>query len=123
MKIYWVNNYFPAFVFVTDFGVSANMGATTYGPFIFIRPSRTFPSTTKERAEGLLHHELTHSRQFWNPRKWFVGRLAWEVEAYREQLKYVPEDLDKLADILATRYGFNITKEEATILIRAGSGI
>ena len=131
MKTYWIYSYFPAFVFCTNFGVAANMGATTYGPFVFIRPSKTFPTITKERAEGLREHELVHAKQFYRTcgingvlyicsKKW---KLKYEIEAYREQLKYVPGDIDKLAVLISTRYGINITKEEATALLKAGSGI
>jgi predicted transcriptional regulator len=67
----------------------------------------------------MLEHELVHSRQFWNPRKWFIGKLAREVEAYREQLKWHPDRADIFATILSTRYGLNITKEEALKLLTA----
>ena len=99
-----------------SFGVNAGFQGTSYGPIIFIRPR-----CIDDR--GMLEHELVHSRQFWNPRKWFWSKLDREVEAYREQLKWHPDRLEIFATILATRYRLNITKEEATALLKAGSGI
>ena len=127
MKKYKLENGLPAFVFITNFGIQSNMGASTSGPLIFIRPSKTFPSISKERAEGLLAHELVHAEQFyrtcgWNSVRYLFSKkwkLKYEVEAYREQLKYVPNDLDKLAEIISTRYGIDITKEEALALLLA----
>lgn len=126
MKIYWIYKYFPGFVFVADWAVSAWAGATTYGPFVFIRPSRTFPTIIREEAEGLREHELTHVKQFYRTvgisgilslfSKW---KLQYEVEAYREQLKYVPADTAYFAEYLSTRYKLNITKEEALALLTA----
>lgn len=126
MKIYWLYKIFPAFVFAADWAVSANAGATTYGPFVFIRPSRTFPGISKEEAEGLREHELTHCKQFYRTfglnlilyefSKW---KLKYEVEAYKVQLKYVPQDIDSFAFFISTRYRLNITKEEALLLLKS----
>jgi len=95
-----------------SFGVNAGFKGTTYGPIIFIRPS-----CIDDR--GMLEHELVHSRQFWNPRKWFWSKLEREVEAYREQLKWHPDRAEIFATIISTRYGINITKEEALALLKA----
>ena len=131
MKTFWPYKYLPAFVFVTNFFVMPNAGSTTYGPFIFLRPRCTFPNISKEEAEGLVAHELVHTKQSYRTcfingilylcsKKW---RLKYEVEAYCEQLKYVPQDLEIFAGYLATRYRLNITKEEAIVALKAGSGV
>ena len=99
-----------------SFGVKSGFSGQSFGPIIFIRPR-----SIDDR--GMLEHELVHSRQFWNPRKWFWSKLDKELEAYREQLKWHPDRLEIFATILATRYRLNITKEEATALLKAGSGI
>lgn len=127
MKLYWVYEHFPAFLFVTSFGVSANAGAATIGPFVFIRPSKTFPTIPKNRAEGLREHELVHVRQFYKTcgfngvrylfsKKW---RLKYEIEAYREQLKYVPESLETFVSYLIVRYRLNVTDDEVRALLLA----
>lgn len=127
MKIYWVYRFFPAFIFATNFFVFPNAGATTYGPFVFIRPSKTFPSIPKERAEGLREHELIHVKQFYRTcgingilyvfsKKW---RLKYEIEAYREQLKYVPESLETFVSYLIVRYRLNVTDDEIRTLLLA----
>jgi len=127
MKVYWVYEHFPAFLFVTNVFVSANAGATTFGPLVFIRPSKTFPTISKERAEGLREHELVHVKQFYRTcgfngilylfsKKW---RMKYEIEAYREQLKYVPESLDTFATYLVVRYRLNVTFDEMRTLLSA----
>lgn len=127
MKTYWVYKYFPAFIFATNFFVSPNAGATTIGPFVFIRPSKTFPTITKNRAEGLREHELIHVKQFYRTcglngilyvfsKKW---RLKYEIEAYREQLKYVPESLETFVSYLIVRYRLNVTDEEIRAQLRS----
>lgn len=100
-------------IFYTNWFIPARFSAMTYGPFIFIRPSR------KDDA-GLLAHEQVHVAQF--KRNPFFGlaylfskkaRLGYEVEAYREQLKHNPERLYAYADALANKYGLDITLDEA----------
>lgn len=101
--------------FYTNWFIPKRFAATTYGPFIFIRPE-------KKSDAGLLAHEQTHVRQFWrNP---FFGiayclskeaRLKYEVEAYREQLKFSPDKADAFALALSTKYGLDITKDEAFV--------
>lgn len=94
------------------FGVSSKFASCTYGPFVFIR-SRCW------NDRGLIEHELVHSRQFWNPLKWFDGTLKWEIEAYKEQLKWYAEDKTHLfATFIATKYGLDISVEEAEKLLR-----
>jgi hypothetical protein len=100
-------------IFYTNWFIPSRFKATTYGPFIFIRPS------AKDDA-GLLAHEQVHVKQFWrNPLfglAYFFSKKArfkYEAEAYRAQLLHYPERLDALATILATKYKLNITKEDA----------
>ena len=96
-------------VIYTNFGV--RLGGVSYGPLVLIRPKYI-------QDRGLLEHELVHTRQFWNPRKWFMSKLDREVEAYREQLKWYAYDASwGLAEILATKYGFDLTQEQAHQLI------
>lgn len=99
--------------FYTNWFIPARFAAVTYGPFVFIRPS-------KRGDEALLAHEQTHVAQFWrNPFFGFAylfskpARMRYEVEAYRAQLKLRPDLLDALAADLATKYNLGITLAEA----------
>jgi hypothetical protein len=102
------------FTFYTNWMIRKNMKGATYGPFIFIRPA-------SKDDRGMLEHEKTHVRQFYrNPLfgLWYwlskKDRLRYEAEAYREQLRWYEDDrTEKFAELLMTRYGLNITKEEA----------
>lgn len=106
-------------VFYTDRFVGDNFAGTTYGPFIFIRP--------QYRADiGLLKHEQVHVAQFKRTfglmsilylfTKW---RLRYEVEAYREQLKWYPDDQTAIfAAFIATKYRLNISIQQATNLLK-----
>ena len=106
-------------VFYSDFFVPNGFSGWTVGPVIFIRPS-------KKDDIGLLEHEKTHVRQFWrNP--FTYCRVLWnkkfvletEVEAYKEQLKWCSEDrMEYFANSIATKYGLNITKEQALELLK-----
>lgn len=121
MIVYWVSEYLPAFVFYTSFLVK--YGALTIGPIVLIKP--------KERElnveYGLIEHELTHVRQFYRTfglywLKYLLSkkaRLEYELEAYREQLEYVPDSAPVFAWYLSTRYKLDITKEEALALLLA----
>jgi hypothetical protein len=92
--------------------VPRKSAAMACGPLVFIRPRYA-------DDRGLLEHELVHTRQFWNPRKWFKGRLWWEVEAFREQAKWCPEDRSReFARLLSASYGFGISEEEAEKLLK-----
>jgi hypothetical protein len=76
---------------------------------------------------GLLAHELTHVKQFYRT----LGlhgllyllskryRLAAEVEAYREQLKYSPENAELFAEFIADRYNLGTSKQEAMMFLSA----
>jgi hypothetical protein len=106
-------------VFYTNWFIPARFAATTYGPFIFIRPS-------KRDDVGLLEHEKVHVKQFWrNPLfgiAYFFSKQArfkYEVEAYREQLKYSPGKEEVFADILVRKYKLDVTMDEALAALRA----
>lgn len=100
-------------VFYRSFGVPRGSAGIAYGPIVFIRPEY-------EGDRGLLEHELVHTRQFWNPLKWFKGRLWWEVEAYREQGKWYPRDRTReFARLIATSYGLGVSEGKAEELLKA----
>jgi hypothetical protein len=90
----------------------------TIGFLILIRPSR-------KGNLGLIAHEKIHVRLFW--RTVGVGgllsliskklRLKYEVEAYREQLKFNPTSAELYAEFISTKYGLNISKEDALALL------
>lgn len=80
--------------------------------------------------KGLLAHEKTHVWQFWRTcgLHIFLRLLDWyklkiEVEAYSEQLCWPPANNDPdhyrkiYAGFIATKYGLDITEEEAYKLL------
>lgn len=106
-------------VFYTHKCIADRFGAQTYGPLIFIRPQHSLD-------KGLLEHEKIHVKQFWkNPLfgLWYLfskkSRFAYEVEAFKEQLKYNPEHLDLYASFLSTKYTLGITKEQALSALKS----
>lgn len=102
-------------VFYTDRFIPKRYDAYTIGPLVLIRPHQI-------RNRGLLEHERVHVRQFWRTLG-LVGlgrlvskryRLACEVEAYREQLKWTgPAQTVTFAYYLCRNYGLDITREQA----------
>jgi len=86
----------------------------TIGPFILIRPKY-------RHDQGLLEHEKIHVRQFWRSFGLFgvayylskKKRFEYEVEAYREQLKYSSGLEQKFARFLTNNYNLDITEYEA----------
>lgn len=92
--------------------IPAGFEGYTIGPVILIRPG-------SRGDRGLLEHERVHVRQFFNPAKWFWSKLEKEVEAYREQAKWYPDDrIPRFAEMIATKYGIVITAAWAEILLR-----
>ncbi|MBP0622136.1 hypothetical protein [Cupriavidus consociatus] len=89
----------------------------TPGPLILLRPGA---------SEALIEHEKVHVRQFWRSwglmgvlylasRRW---RLRYEVEAYREQLRYSdPESAHAFARVLAQKYRLKVSEAEAYRLL------
>lgn len=106
-------------VFYTNDFIPSRFGAKTMGPIILIRPQY-------KDDKGLLEHEKVHVRQFWSTLGLFgipyqlskKYRLKYELEAYKEQLKYYDTDNKALfASYLATKYNLDITQEEALKLL------
>lgn len=101
-------------IFYTNWFIPRGFAAATWcSPFIFIRPS-------KRDDIGLLMHEKVHVEQFWrNPLMglWYVfskkARFAYEVEAYRMQMRMNPENVALYANMLSTKYRLNVTFTEA----------
>jgi hypothetical protein len=92
---------------------------TTYGPFIFIKPEY-------KDDVGLLAHEKLHVKHFllslglsailYRFSKRY--RLWSEVQCYRVQLRYSPNDAELFASFIAERYDLDITKAEALEMLK-----
>jgi len=123
MKIKFVYKILPAIVISTDH-VPSGYAACANAMIVRIRPQSV-------NDEGLLQHELTHVRQAYrllillHSLLYLLDdpyRLHAEVEAYRKQLEY---SLDKVKDIasfagfIAEKYDLDISREAATVLLRA----
>ena len=46
------------------------------------------------------------------------ARFNYEAEAYRRQLEFNPERLDRFAEILSTKYGLGVTLDEALAALK-----
>lgn len=102
-------------VIYTDRLIPSRYDAYTIGPIVLIREHQV-------GNRGLLEHERVHVRQFWRTLG-LVGlgrlisrryRLACEVEAYREQLKWTGAHYAPLyAWYLVDNYDLDITHEQA----------
>lgn len=103
----------------SDFLMPSWMDGRCLGPIVQIRPS-------SRNDVGLVQHELVHQRQwkqnpilyplrYWLSRRW---RLRYELEAYREQLKHSPLDVDRFAYLLAGKYRLNISQQRAKDLLQ-----
>lgn len=105
----------PAFIEYTDDIADKKDAAITSGCHIKIRPSY-------RDDVGLLQHELQHVRQFYR-RFLFMSmtHLEREIEAYRVQLKYYPDDRAYLfAQFMATSYpDFTIAVGDAYLRLKA----
>ena len=100
-------------VFYFSFGVPRKHSGIAYGPIVFILPEY-------RNDRGLLEHELVHTRQFWNPLKWFKGKLWWEVEAFKEQAKWYSEDRSHaFARLISSGYALDISVENAEKLLKS----
>lgn len=109
-------------VFYTEFGIPATAAGCARGPIIFIRPKY-------KDDEGLYQHELVHVKQWvfslgihsllYMVFDWY--RMHMEADAYREQLKYYPDDRTEMfAEFLTQNYKLNITKDLAIKLLQHG---
>ncbi len=120
MEIRWAFRHFPAFVFYSDRLV--RYAGLAFGPLVLLR--RKYRGDASAAARGVIEHELTHVRQFYRtcglngPRYLFARwRLAYEVEAYRAELRYNPEAASVFAGYIAGRYRLDITQPEALKLL------
>jgi hypothetical protein len=107
-------------IFVTNsnFLIPKEFATIARGPFIFVRPEF-------KDDKGLIAHEFVHVSQFW--RTFCLHGLFYlfsdsyklksEVEAYKAQLAFAPEQLPRLAESLATKYDLGITQERAMELL------
>lgn len=108
-------------VFYTDRFVPSNAAGCARGPIIFIRPQY-------RDDKGLLAHEERHALQWWRTltlHSWLYllsksYRLKAEVECYRIQASFYPDDRRPLfAKFIARSYGLQITEQEALKLLTA----
>ncbi len=119
MKVIFIKHFLPAFVFYTRKFIPDNCLGIAKCMCVFILPDC-------RNDKGVLVHELTHVWQFY--RLPIIGswlsllstkyRLKCEVEAYKKQLEYEPENIDAYAKLLYTKYDFNISVEEAKNLLK-----
>jgi hypothetical protein len=120
MEIRWVFKYLPAFIFYSN--LLKRNGGVAFGPLILLKMK--YKGDTSASAAGLIEHELTHARQFYRtcglngPRYLFARwRLAYEVEAYKVELRYAPHAVGAFAGFIANRYRLDITESEALNLL------
>lgn len=120
MEIRWAFKYLPAFLFYSD--LLKRSGGLTFGPLILLK--KKYKGDASTDANGLVEHELTHVRQFYRtcglngPRYLFARwRLAYEVEAYKAELRYTPDAACAFAWCIANRYRLDITQSEALKLL------
>jgi len=107
-------------IFYTDKFVPEGFAGCTRGPFIFIRPEY-------KHDKGLLEHEKVHRWQWLTTLGLhsllylFVPgyRLDSELDAYRVQAAYYPDDrLPLFAHYIATKYGLDVSEEDALEMLR-----
>ena len=104
--------------FYTNRLIPEGFAGCARGPFIFIRPEF-------KDDKGLLAHERTHVKQWVRT----LGlhsllyvlsskyKLNCEIEAYKKQLEFSPNNKDLFAYFISVNYGLDITKEEAYKLL------
>lgn len=105
-------------IFYTNRFVTEGFAGCARGPFIFIRPQYM-------TDVGLREHEKVHRRQWLRT----LGlhsflyllvpkyRLASEVEAYKEQLRYNPGRAELYAVFISTKYKLPIAQDAALRLL------
>jgi hypothetical protein len=107
-------------IFYTNWLIPRAQASITLGAVSLIRPEFRGDA-------GLVAHELVHVRQwresygmFW-PRYLLSRRYRrdYEVEAYREQLKFAPQSVDRFAGFLANNYYLGISVDVARSLLTA----
>ena len=110
-------------VFYTDRFVPKGSRGCARGFVILIRPQY------KDSDRGLLEHEKVHVRQFWtggmivHSLRYLLSkqyRFECEVEAYKEQAEWYPDDRRlKFAGFIARNYGLKVTVDAAFEAIKA----
>lgn len=116
-KVVFVYKVFPALITYKSPGPPHHGQAFLF--YILIAPSY-------KDDIGLLAHELTHVKQFYRTfclhgilyALSTAYRLYAELEAYAEQMKYSPDNIDQFAEFISTRYGFDISVPEAHAKLR-----
>ena len=110
-------------LFISNEVIPEGSAGCTKAWFIYIRPAY-------KEDRPLLEHEKIHVRQFWRTLGFHAlfyllsktYRLNAEVEAYRVQLSYCNEwdkeiNRQKFAERISTKYGLDITEEDAYKLL------
>lgn len=105
----------PNIVIFSSLLVPKRFAAYSYGPIIFVKPEY-------KDDIPLIHHEQTHSRQFWRTfgthgLRYMLSkeyRFKSEVEAYGEQIKKMLElkmyvDTLRFAKLIASHYNLEVT--------------
>ena len=122
MKIKFVYKVLPVLVFYTD-NLDPKWGGYCYGPVVKIRKKY-------ENDEGLLQHELVHSKQFYRTltlhgiayKLFETYRVHSEVEAYKKQASYYQDkevSYQWMADAILQKYDVKgFTKTEVLDLLR-----
>jgi len=101
-------------ILFTNFGIPKGFAGATRGPFIFVRPEY-------RHDKGLIAHEKVHRWQWWRTLGihsflyLFVEdyRLRAEIEAYKVQMEYSPENAKRFAEFIATKYRIDISADDA----------
>lgn len=108
-------------VFYTDRWIKPAFAGCARGPLIFIRPQYRGDA-------GLLAHERVHVRQWLQTLSLHsflyllvpAYKLWAEAQAYRAQAACYPDDRrPAFAQMIATRYGLDVTPAAALVLLQA----
>lgn len=120
----------PAAVTYDDNFVPSNFGGYTLEDRVYIK-------TKYIEDKGLLWHELTHIKQYWNMK--IQGKIFWEkyhsdsdfrlkseseaykvqIETYKQLGQNVEDKYLLFAEMLCTKYNLIISKDEAEIMLRS----
>ena len=114
-----VYKFLPYFIFYTK-NLPENIGGCTNAFIIRIKPKY-------KNDLGIHKHEIYHVKQWYRTcglhsflylfsKKY---KLKSEIEAYKEQLKYYPDDRTELfAKFICENYGLNVKKEEVIFALK-----
>jgi hypothetical protein len=113
------HNGYPYILIYTD-NLPEKFGGMTNAFIIRIRPKYC-------NDEPLKLHELHHIRMWW--KHGLIGRLLYrynrkyrlneEIEAYKIQLKYSPQDFERFVTAICTKYNLNVTPEEIRLRLKS----